>query len=75
MRVAPLLAACLLAAPAAAGDGFRLRVEGLVDLRAVRADDTTGWLDGGLGKLRFGGEDDPCSRSPSRRSPALRSRD
>ncbi len=56
MRGPLLLAAFLLAVPAAAEEGFRLRVDGLVDLRAVRADTTTGWLDGGLGKLRWGGE-------------------
>lgn len=57
MRIAPLVVAGLLAAPVASGEGFRLKVEGLVDLRAARTGDTTGWLDGGLGKLRFGGED------------------
>ncbi len=41
----------------AEAEGFRLRVGGLVDVRAVRTDDTTGWLDGGLGKLRWGGEE------------------
>ena len=57
MRGPLLLAALLFAVPAAAEEGFRLRVGGLVDLRAVRTDTTTGWLDGGLGKLRWGGED------------------
>jgi hypothetical protein len=56
-RAAPALALLLLAATAAAEEGFRLRVEGFVDLRGVRADETTSWLDGGLGKLRYGGED------------------
>lgn len=51
-----LLAVCLLAARVADAEGFRLRVGGFVDLRAARTDGTTGWLDGGLGKLRWGGE-------------------
>jgi hypothetical protein len=54
---AALVLLLLVAAPAVAEEGFRLRVEGFVDLRGVRADDTAGWLDGGLGKLRWGGED------------------
>ena len=57
MRGSRLLAACLLVAGVAEAEGFRLRVGGFVDLRAARTDDTTGWLDGGLGKLRWGGED------------------
>ncbi|MBK9965213.1 MAG: hypothetical protein IPP07_10085 [Holophagales bacterium] len=52
-----LLAACVLVAGVAEAEGFRLRVGGLVDLRAARTDGATGWLDGGLGKLRWGGED------------------
>ncbi|MBK9965546.1 MAG: hypothetical protein IPP07_11840 [Holophagales bacterium] len=52
-----LLAACLLVAGVADGEGFRLNVGGFVDLRAARTDETTGWLEGGLGKLRWGGED------------------
>ena len=52
-----LLAACFLVAGVAGAEGFRLRVGGLVDLRAARTNGTTGWLDGGLGKLRWGGED------------------
>jgi hypothetical protein len=56
-RETVLLLALLLSAPAVAEDGFRLRVGGFVDLRAARTDGTTGWLDGGLGKLRWGGED------------------
>ena len=57
MRGWRLLAAGLLVAGIAEAEGFRLRVGGLVDVRAVRTDDTTGWLDGGLGKLRWGGEE------------------
>lgn len=57
MRVLRLLAICLLVAGVAEGEGFRLRVGGFVDLRAARTDDPAGWLDGGLGKLRWGGED------------------
>lgn len=56
MRGWRLLAVCLLVAGVAQAEGFRLRVGGLVDLRAARTDATTGWLDGGLGKLRWGGE-------------------
>lgn len=58
MRAASALALLLLAGPAAAEEGFRLRVGGLVDLRGVRTGDTAGWLDGGLGKLRWGGDED-----------------
>lgn len=65
MRASPLLALLLLAAPAAAEEGFRLRAEGLVDLRLVRTDGTTGWLDGGLGKLRWGGEDGAARTVPA----------
>lgn len=57
MRGWRLLPACLLVAGVAEAEGFRLRVGGLVDLRAARTDQTTGWLDGGLGKLRWGGEE------------------
>jgi len=57
MRGWRLLAASLLVAGVVEAEGFRLRVDGLVDLRAARTDQTTGWLDGGLGKLRWGGED------------------
>lgn len=52
-----LVATLLLAAPAAGEEGFRLGLGGLVDLRALRTDTTTGWLDGGPGKLRWGGAD------------------
>lgn len=60
MRAFPVLAVALLlgAVPAAGEEGFRLRVGGLVDLRGVRADDTVAWLDGGFGKLRWGGDAD-----------------
>ena len=57
MRGGRLLAVFFLVAGVASAEGFRLRVGGLVDLRAARTDDTTGWLDGGAGKLRWGGED------------------
>ena len=30
--------------------------QGYIDLRAVHADDTRGWTDGGLGKTRWGGD-------------------
>jgi len=65
VRAAPLLALLLLAGPAAAQEGFRLRLEGLVDLRLARTDGTTGWLDGGLGKLRWGGEDGAARTVPA----------
>jgi hypothetical protein len=35
----------------------RIDWHGYVDLRAVSAADETGWIDGGLGKTRFGGGD------------------
>jgi hypothetical protein len=65
MARASFLALLLLATPVAAEEGFRLRAEGLVDLRLVRADDTTTWLDGSLGKLRLGGEDGEGRTAPT----------
>lgn len=40
-----------------------LDVEGYLDVRAATAPDETSWLDGGLGKTRFGGNDDAWSGS------------
>jgi hypothetical protein len=50
------LAVCLvLLVPAAAGaDDPTVKVGGVVDLRYARTDDVRSWLDGGLGKLRYG---------------------
>jgi hypothetical protein len=39
---------------AGAGDGEGLTVGGLFDLRGAYTDDTPSWLDGGLGKTRYG---------------------
>ena len=64
-RAVPLVALLLVAANASAEEGFRLRAEGLVDLRLVRADETATWLDGGLGKLRWGGEDGDARTVPA----------
>jgi hypothetical protein len=51
-------ALCLAAAPAArAEDLQRLRLGGVLDLRAARTDESAGWLDGGLNKTRYGAED------------------
>ncbi len=60
MRASPAFVFALLlgAVPAAAEEGFRFRVGGQVDLRGVRTDETVGWLDGGPGKLRWGGDED-----------------
>jgi hypothetical protein len=38
-----------------------VQVDGYVDLRVVAPADETSWLDGGLGKTRFGGDDDAVS--------------
>ena len=40
-----------------------VEVEGYLDFRAAVVADETSWLDGGLGKTRFGGEDDAFSGS------------
>lgn len=43
---------------AQAGDGYPdITLGGLLDLRAARTDNTTSWLDRGLGKTRYGGTD------------------
>lgn len=44
----------MLAATTAAAEEPTLKLGGLVDLRYARTDDTRSWLDGGLGKLRYG---------------------
>src|SRR5947208_2990815 len=49
-----LLVAMLAAAAASAADGEGPSIHGLLDMRAVRTDRTRSWLDGGLGKLRYG---------------------
>src|SRR5438128_9644762 len=43
----------LTAAPVGADDPT-FKVGGLVDVRHAHTDDTRSWLDGGLGKLRYG---------------------
>jgi hypothetical protein len=50
------LAVCMtLLVPAAAGaDDPTVRVGGVVDVRYAHTGDTRSWLDGGLGKLRYG---------------------
>jgi len=40
--------------PLLAADGEGVRLRGLIDMRAVRTDITRSWLDGGLGKTRYG---------------------
>jgi hypothetical protein len=49
---------CLMALPAQAQS---LTTEGFLDLRVAAPADETSWLDGGLGKTRFGGGDDALS--------------
>ena len=40
-----------------ADDDFpEVKYRGLIDLRAIGTDTTTSWMDGGLGKLRYGGD-------------------
>lgn len=55
-----MLLASGLAAPACAqSDAFSpAAFSGFIDLRAAAADGETGWLDGGFGKARFGGDAD-----------------
>jgi hypothetical protein len=46
-----------------AAEGFPdIRLSGIVDFRAAATDDTASWLDGGLGKLRYGGGKDGDGR-------------
>ncbi len=52
-RLAQRLSVALLMIPAAASAGDRLDLQGLIDVRAVYADGTTSFLDGGSGRLRF----------------------
>lgn len=64
-RSAPLLAAMLLAfGPSATGWAQDLTVNALADVRLIRPSTQRSWMDGGLGKLRFGGDGD---RSPDLR--------
>lgn len=56
---AVLVAALAACAPAAAADGDPgVSLGVLLDLRVAAAPRTTSWLDGGLGKVRYGGEGD-----------------
>jgi hypothetical protein len=48
------IVAILAAAIPAAAEGGGVEVHGVVDVRGVRTDRTKGWLDGGLGKTRYG---------------------
>ena len=52
------LAGTLASAPVRAQS---LEVSGYLDLRVADGIDETGWLDGGLGKTRFGAGDDHWS--------------
>ncbi|MGO4221262.1 hypothetical protein AB4Y64_05340 [Lysobacter sp. TAF61] len=56
--IAAVAMTCLLAQPALAQS---VSVEGYLDLRLAAPADETSWLDGGLGKTRFGGNDDALS--------------
>ena len=49
-----LVGLILLAAASAGADDPTFRVGGLADVRDAHTDDTRSWLDGGLGKLRYG---------------------
>ena len=50
-----LVVALVLLVPApAVADDPTIKVGGLLDVRYARTDDTRSWLDGGLGKLRYG---------------------
>jgi hypothetical protein len=48
------LLAVVMAVPSVAEEGEGPAVHGLLDVRAVRTDATKSWLDGGLGKTRYG---------------------
>ncbi|MEW6367060.1 MAG: hypothetical protein AB1714_20715 [Acidobacteriota bacterium] len=57
VRAGTLVLIVLSAAAAAADDDSkRLRLRGLLDFRIGATDKTESWLDGGLGKLRYGGD-------------------
>lgn len=43
-----------------------MHYSGLIDLRAINTDTTTSWLDEGLGKLRYGGDNAGNSRTMGR---------
>lgn len=53
-----MLALGMLAAGIGVAQAQSLEVHGFVDLRAAAPADDTSWLDGGLGKSRFGDDDD-----------------
>jgi len=59
MRIIPALAAAFVAAGSGAfvlaqDEAPHFKVGGILDTRYVHADDTRSWLDGGMGKLRYG---------------------
>ena len=53
-NLAGALALCLLVRALEAAEGEGPQIHGLLDMRAVRTDHTRSWLDGGLGKTRYG---------------------
>ena len=57
-RLAPAIVGCVLAAGAGTVDAQEVRWQGHLDLRAVAAPDEAAWDAGGLGKARFGDDDD-----------------
>lgn len=72
-----LLAACLLFAPAAHAGGFDLedeapalpfRLSGLFETRFAQTSQARSWLEGGPGKLRYGGKDVDANGSGDRGS-------
>lgn len=57
-RLALAIIGCVVAAGAAPAAAQEMRWQGHLDVRAVAAPDETAWDDGGLGKARFGDNDD-----------------
>lgn len=53
-RAVTVAIVCLPAAAAAQDGGPSLTFGGVIDVRYAHTDDTRSWLDGGLGKLRYG---------------------
>jgi hypothetical protein len=63
MRVATALLAMLAFASGARADALDFNIDGYADFRLVIPSTERGWLDGGLGKFRFGGnQPDPNFR-------------
>lgn len=60
-RTAAVVAMVAAYLAAGAAQAQSVEIEGYLDFRAAAVADETSWLDGGLGKTRFGGDDDAIS--------------